>query len=84
MELCRRDARDDGTLCFDRLAVGEAHAHRPAGADEYALHVAVGLADAAVVADQLHEGVGELRATAARDRHAAFLHRDGDDLRHEA
>ena len=37
-----------------------------------------------MVADQLHERVGELRAAAARDRHAALLHGDGDHLRHEA
>ena len=36
-----------------------------------------------MVADQLHERVGELRTAAARDRHAALLHRDGDHLRHE-
>jgi len=36
-----------------------------------------------VVADQLHERLGELRAAAARDRHPALLHRDRDHLRHE-
>ena len=41
------------------------------------------LADAAPVANQLHQRVRELRAPAARDRHAAFLHRHRDHLRHE-
>ncbi len=35
-------------------------------------------------ADRRHESVGELGAAAARDRHAALLHRDGDHLRHVA
>ena len=39
---------------------------------------------AAVRADQRDERVGELRAAAARDRHAALLHRDRDHLRHVA
>ena len=74
------------TACvgLDRLAVGEPHADGAARADEHALDVAVGLADSAVVANQLHERLGELRAAAARNRHPALLHRDRDHLRHEA
>ena len=84
VELGRRHARDDRLLRLDRLAVGEPHADRAARAHKHALDVAVGLADSAVVADQLHERVGELRAAAARHGHPALLHRDRDHLRHEA
>src|SRR6476661_3266670 len=84
VELGRRDARHDGALGLDRLAVGEAHAYSAARADERAFDVAVRLAGSPVVADELHERVRELRAAAAGYGHPALLHRDRDHLGHEA
>ena len=84
VELGRRDVRDHRARGRDLLAAGEPHAGRLAVADEHALDVAPGLAGAAVILDQPHERIDEPRAAAARDRHAALLHRDRDHLGHEA
>ena len=66
------------------LAAREADADRLAFAHEDALDIPPRLADAAVVANQLHERVDEPRPAPSRDRHPALLDRDGDDLGHEA
>ncbi len=84
VELRRRHACDDGALRGDEVAACEADAHGSTMPDEHPVDVLPCLADAAAVADQPHERLGELRAAAARDRHAALLHRDRDHLRHEA
>ena len=84
VELRRRHVGDHGPLCRHDLAAGEPDAGRPAGPDEHALGVLARFADAAAVADQAHERVGEHGAAAARHRHPALLDRDRDHLRHEA
>ena len=83
VELRRRDVRDHGARRADRLAVGGADADGGAVAHDDRLDLGARPARAAVVLDQPHERVGEARAAAARDRHAALLDGDRDHLRHE-
>ena len=83
VERLRKHVAEDGPRGSDGLTVDGLHADGAAVPDQHALHLGIGLADAAVVADQGHEGVDEPRPAAARDRHAAFLHGDGDHLGHE-
>ena len=68
----------------DRLAAGEPHADGAARPRRARARPRCPSRSAAVVADQPHERVDEAGAAAARDRHAALLHRDRDHLRHEA
>ena len=83
VELRRRHVRDHGAAGRDGFAAGEPDADRLAVAYENALDVPARFANPPVVADQLHERIGQPRAAAARDRHPALLNRHGDHLRHE-
>ena len=79
VELRRRHVADHRAPRADRRADRRSHA-----AARHALDVHAGLARAALRADERDQRIGELRAAAARNRHAALLHRDGDHLRHVA
>ena len=83
VELGRRHVGDHGSRRRNDLAVSEPDTARLAPADDDLIDIPARLADAAVLADQRHERVDELRAAAAGDRHPAFLDRDRDHLRHE-
>src|SRR5581483_228740 len=77
VELRGRHVADDRAARADRLAVPGTHA-----AGERAGDAGAGLARPALLADVRDERIGEPRAAAAGDRHAALLHGDRDHLRH--
>ena len=79
VQLRRRDVADHRTLGQQPPPVGCANA-----AARHTLHAHARLARAALRADVGHQRLRQLRAAAARDRHAALLHRDRDHLRHVA
>ena len=83
VQLGRRHVRDHRALGGDRVARRREDTGRASRLHDDTLDVDARLTRPAVVSDQLHERVGELRTSAARDRHATVLHCDRDHLRHE-